>query len=135
MSWNVENKVIIGGSRKDLESLELYLDNIDGLSNTYYANDGTDIRSRVILIKSSLGKMVVIFKGCIQFLEINEEIERIRAGYPKDADRYTRSKYITENTNRIEDVANTMAKPYYTGTEIREAIEKAEKLAYKNGYN
>ena len=128
--------ILIGGNRADYESCSVALHGISGLHNVYY---GIGVKHgpepQYIAIESSLGKRVIIFKGCVQFHELREEIERISEGYPNDADSYIRSKYTEEMTNRIVDAANTMARPYYSGTEIREAIENARKIAYKDGFN
>lgn len=133
---NMNRLIFIGGNLEDYNTCSVSLNGIRGLNNVYYgigAKHGPD--PQYITIESSFGKRVIIFKGCAQFLELREEIERIREGFPKDADHYTRSKYTTENTNRIVDAANSMARPYCSGTEIRELIERIKKEAYEEGYN
>lgn len=133
---NTDRLIFIGGNLEDYNTCSVALNGICGLKNVYY---GIGVKHgpepQYIAIESSLGKRVIIFKGCVQFLELREEIERIREGFPEDADQYTRSKYTTENTNHIIDSANSMARPYCTGTEIRELIERIKKEAYEEGYN
>ena len=130
--WDATNQIIIGGTYEDYENAGCSLSLVRGLSRVGVSNAVNKPR-KFIAATSSLGKRVIVLDTAEEFDMLMSLIDSAKAHCP-EYDDPAHDRYVSQTTNNFIDVINLIAMPYYTGTEIREAVENARKQSYKEGY-
>lgn len=130
--WDATNQIIIGGTYEDYENAGCSLSLVRGLIGVGVSNAVNQPR-KFIAATSSLGKRVIVLDTAKEFDMLMSLIDSTKAHCPEYNDP-AHDHYVRIQTNNFIDIINSIATPYYTGTEIREAMEKARKQSYKEGY-
>ena len=131
--WDATNQIIIGGTYEDYENAGRFLSLVRGLSGVGVSNAVNNPR-KYIAATSSLGKRVIVLDTATEFDMLMSLIDRANAHCP-EYDDPARDDYVRIQTNNFIDTINFITMPYYTGTQIREAIENARKQSYREGYD
>lgn len=129
---DVTNQIIIGGTYEDYENAGCSLSSARGLRGVGVSNAVNKPR-KFIAATSSLGKRVIVLDTAKEFDMLMSSINSTKAHCPEYNDP-AYDYYVRIQTNKFIDIINSIAMPYYTGTEIREAMENARKQSYKDGY-
>lgn len=130
--WDATNQIIIGGTYEDYENAGCSVSLVRGLRGVYVSNAVNKSR-KFIAATSSLGKRVIVLDTAKEFDMLMRLIDSAKAHCPR-YDHPAHDRYVAVKTNNFIDTINSIAMPYYTGTEIREAVENARKQSYKEGY-
>lgn len=131
--WDATNQIIIGGTYEDYENAGRCLSLVRGLSGVGVSNAVNNPR-KFIAATSSLGKRVIVLDTAKEFDMLMSLIDSAKAHCPEHDDP-AREHYVRIQTDNFIDTINFITMPYYTGTQIREAIENARKQSYRDGYN
>lgn len=130
--WDATNQIIIGGTYEDYENAGCSLSLARGLRGVGVSNAVNKPRKFIAAI-SSLGKRIIVLDTAKEFDMLISMINTAKAHCPEHDDP-AHDYYVRIQTNKFIDAINSIAMPYYTGTEIREAVENARKQSYKEGY-
>lgn len=130
--WDATNQIIIGGTYDDYENAGCSLSLARGLRGVGVSNAVNKPR-KFIAATSSLGKRVIVLDTATEFDMLMRLIDYAIEHCP-EYDDPAREHYVKIQTNNFIDTINFIAMPYYTGTQIREAVENARKQSYREGY-